>query len=307
MRFRFYFLFIFFTVLFLFYPGDSLYYHTFAYNRHLFNQKEKRLSFKINQIPYVKTADEPQVSAEAVYIVDLNSFTPVYKKNSQTQFLPASTVKIITALVAYDVYDLDRVITVKNVVSEGQLMGLAEGEKITVENLLYGMLVHSGNDAAFALADNYGRDKFVDIMNKKAQKLGMEKSNFTNPAGFDDFSQLTTGYDLTLAARELLKNKLLKKIVSTKEITVSDSEYKNFHKLSNVNKLLGEIQGVGGLKTGFTENAGENLISFYKHNGHDLVLTILKSQDRFADTRELINWIDNNIGYTQVDGLSLIN
>ncbi len=135
-------------------------------------------------------------------------------------------------------------------------------------------------------------------MNKKAESLGIKNSYFTNPAGLDNATQHITAYDPAIASRELLSNKLLHKIVGTKEIVISDADYQIFHKLSNVNKLLGEIQGIGGLKTGYTESAGENLVSFYKKNGHEFLIVVLKSQDRFEDTRNIVNWINANVRYT---------
>lgn len=297
MRLKFYLLFTFFTLLFLFYPGDSYYFHLFAYNREAINKTTPALKLKINPIPYLKLPYYPQVSAEGIYLVDLPSFTPVFSRNENLKLFPASTTKILTALVAYDIYKPDQIITVKKIITDGQLMRLVVGEKITVENLLYGILVHSGNDAAYVLADNYGYNKFIDLMNKKASQLKMINSHFTDPAGLEETDQFTTPFDLTLAAKELLKNPYLSKIVSTKEITISDVDFKYFHQLTNVNKLLGEIQGLGGLKTGYTENAGENLVSFYKKNGHQFVIVILKSQDRFNDTRNIIKWIEENVGY----------
>ena len=297
MKARFYLFFIFFTTLFLFYPGDSYYFHIFAYNRDLINKTPSIIKMNINPIPYLKLPYYPEVTAEAVYLVDLPSFTPIFSRNENLKLFPASTTKIITALVAYDVYRPEQIITVKRTIDDGQVMGLIVGEKITVENILYGTLVHSGNDAAFVLADNYGYDKFIKLMNEKAQSLGMKNSYFSNPNGLDSGAQHSTAFDLSLAARELLKNPYLSKIVSTKEISISDVDFKYFHQLTNVNKLLGEIQGLGGLKTGYTENAGENLVSFYKKNGHQFVIVILKSLDRFNDTRNIISWIEGNVDY----------
>lgn len=294
---KFYILFGFYTLLFLFYPGDSYYFHIFAYKRELFTQKEKKINLKLNPIPYLKFNYYPEVSADGVYVVDLPSFTPLMERNPRKSFFPASTTKIITALVAVDVYQPDQLIIIKNPSADGQTMGLVPGEKITVENLLYGILIHSANDAAYALAENFGMKKFVNLMNKKAKDLKMNNSYFVNPAGYDDIKQTTTPYDLALAARALLANKYLAKIVATKEIIISDIDFKIFHKLSNINKLLGEIQGIGGLKTGYTENAGENLVSFYKRNGHQFIIVILKSQNRFEDTKNIINWINENIDY----------
>jgi len=302
MRLKFILPFIFYTLLFFFYPGDFFYFHLFAYNRDLFQKNPSSLETKNIIVPYLKNSFyQPEVSAQGIYVVDLPSFTPILEKNSHTRFLPASTLKIITALVAYDVYKPSQIIEVKKTINEGQLMDLKIGEKITVENLLYGTLVHSGNDAAYVLADNYGYEKFIKLMNEKAEKLSMKNTHFTDPTGLKENNQYSSPFDLALAARELLKNPYLAKIVSTKEIIISDVDFKYFHKLTNVNKLLGEIQGLGGLKTGYTQEAGENLVSFYKKNGHQYLIIILKSEDRFADTEKIINWINENVDYLKIN------
>ncbi|MDO8611005.1 MAG: serine hydrolase [bacterium] len=297
MRFKLILLFIFFTLLFLFYPGDTHYFHIFAFNKETFNQVEKNSQYTVRPIPYLKSNYFPEISAEGIYVADLDSFTPILKRNEHQQFLPASTTKIITALVAVDNAKPDDIITVKRPISEGQVIGLVRDEKLTLENLLFGLLVYSGNDAAYVIADNFGFDHFITLMNQKAKDLHMIDSHFSNPAGLDDYAQLTTPYDLALASRELLKNKLLSRVVSTRDITISDVDFKYFHRLTNVNKLLGEIQGLGGLKTGYTENAGENLVSFYKHNGHQFVMVVLKSADRFTDTKNLVTWMNDNVDF----------
>lgn len=297
MKLRFYLLFSFFTLLFLFYPGDSEYFHIFAYNRNLFEKSPKETTLRLEPLPVLKSSSAPQISAEGTYILDLPSFTPIFEKNARVRMLPASTTKIITALVTIDLYKPEDVITVKRVMDEGQEMGLILNERITVENLIYGILVHSGNDAAYAIADAYGYKKFIELMNKKAASLHMKDTKFRNPAGLDEFDHYSTPYDLALASRALLEHPILKKTVAIKEITIADVDYKYFHVLSNVNKLLGEIQGIGGLKTGYTENAGENLISFYKHGGHQYIIVLLKSLDRFQDTRNVVSWIEANVDY----------
>lgn len=289
-----------FSLLILFYPGENKFINIFFFNRDLFNAKKTFFDFQYNPIPFVKDKNIiPITSANGIYIVDLKNLTPIYKKNENVKFFPASTTKIITALVAIEKFNLDDVLEVKRDFTEGQLMGLFKGEKITLENLLYGILVHSGNDAAYTIADNYsgGFDGFIGEMNKKAKELKMQNSHFKNPAGLDDFDQHSTPFDLTLAGRELLKNKLLAKIVSTRSITVSDVDFKYFHYLQNVNKLLGEIPGLGGLKTGYTEEAGENLISFYKKNNNQFIIVVLNSKDRFFDTKNLIDWINLNVDF----------
>ncbi|MCX7881573.1 MAG: serine hydrolase [Patescibacteria group bacterium] len=298
MRLKFILSFVFYTLLFLFYPGDSYYFHIFAYYRNLFNQPTKKTVLKIKPVPYLKNPFFlPEISAQGVYVIDFPSFTPLYEKNSQEKFIPASTTKIITALVAYDIYKPEKIISVKKTITEGQLMNLQVGEKITVENLLYGLLIHSANDAAFVLADNYGYQKFIQLMNQKASKLKMKNTHFVDPAGLEEQNQYSTPFDLSLASRELLKNHYLAKIVSIKEITISDIDFKYFHHLTNINKLLGEVAGLGGVKTGYTQNAGENLISFYKKNGHQYIIVVLKSEDRFEDTKNILRWLEENVVY----------
>jgi D-alanyl-D-alanine carboxypeptidase len=297
MSFKTAFFFLFFIFLFMFYPGDNPYTRIISFGREIYAKNDILPPIKIHSIPLVTSTVPPDISAEGVYIVELDSFTPLYEKNARNLFFPASTTKIITAMVAADLYQPNDVITVKIASTEGQLMNLVNGERITAENLMYGILVHSGNDAAKALAEAHGYDDFIVKMNEKAKSLSMTNSHFVNPSGLDDPSQLTSPYDLALAARALIQNPYLRKMVATKEIIISDVDYKTFHTLTNVNKLLGEVQGLGGLKTGYTEMAGENLVSFYRKDNHDYIIVIMKSLDRFKDTTTLVNWIQANVRY----------
>lgn len=293
---------ILFSAFLLFYPGTNYYTDLFVNRPSVFSATNHTITFKSHEIPTLINPNiPPLISADGVYIADLTSFSPIFEKNSHTHMLPASTTKIITALTAYDAFKLDDVLTVKRVVAEGQVVGVVKDERLTFESLLYGLLVYSGNDIAYVLADNYpgGYDKFVAKMNEKAQELHMNDSHFVNPAGLDASGQYSSPFDLALAGRQLLENKELAKIVSTKSITISDVDFNYFHELTNVNKLLGEIPGVGGLKTGYTEEAGENLISFYKRHGHQFLIAILHSQDRFQDTTSIINWINSNIKFEE--------
>ncbi len=283
-----------YSLLFLFYPGDHPLAKKLADYQGRSNVKGRaKQSFKIL---YLKSKSVPEVSAKALFIVEPENFLPLYMKNERLKLYPASTTKIITALVARDIFKLDDVIEVKRSIKEGRIMELEKGERMTVENLLYGLLIHSANDAAFALADAAGYERFVSLMNKKAKELGMEDTNFTNPAGFEDPNHYSTAYDLALASREFLKDPFLRKVVGIKEIIVSDVEFKKFHRLSNVNKLLGEIPGVAGLKTGYTPAAGENLISLYKTPYGEILVVLLGSKDRFADTQNLIFWLRSSLG-----------
>jgi len=298
---RYYFFMSFYLLLFLFYPGDSYYFKIFSFSEEIFRVTEVQAIPEIGPVPSLKTPSLPELTAEGVYVVDLPTFTPIYEKNHNKKLYPASTTKIITALVAFDNYKQDDIITVKRASAEGQIMNLVVGEKISVENLLYGILVHSANDAAYALADDLGYEDFIDAMNSKAVQIGMKNSIFTNPAGLDIGLTYSSPYDLALAGRELLQNHYLGKMTTIKQITIADEDYKYFHNLSNVNQLLGEIQGLGGLKTGYTELAGQNLVSFYKKSGHQFIIVVMKSEDRFEDTRKIIDWINSNVVYTKIE------
>lgn len=239
---------------------------------------------------------DSEISATGLVVYDIQSGVFLYKRNEEELLAPASTTKILTALVALDNYKLDDIVTVKKVSNDGQVMGLVAGERITVENLLFGALIHSGNDAAYALAEHYpgGVEKFVAAMNEKAKTLHLTKSFFTNPVGYDDPNHKMTPVDLARLGSIALENKVIAKMVAIPQITVSDVTHTYFHPLKNVNELLGKIPGVGGIKTGWTEEAGENLITLVERNTHRLIIVVLRSKNRFGETAKIIDWIFNN-------------
>ncbi|MBI4062538.1 D-alanyl-D-alanine carboxypeptidase [Candidatus Gottesmanbacteria bacterium] len=277
-------------------PGQNVYTTATVAKPSLF-----RLSFPIpSPAPYPVNVGGfypgSEITASAIVIVDVDSSVVMFERNANLLLSPASTTKIMTALVALDTYDLDEVLTVKNLLTDGQSMKLVVGEKLTVENLLYGTLVASGNDAAFVLADNYpgGVDAFVVAMNEKAKKLKLTKTHFTNPMGFDDAGHKMSAMDLANLARVALANPTVSKMVAIPQITISDVSHTYYHPLTNINELLGKIPGVGGIKTGWTEEAGENLVTLVERNGHNVILVVLHSDDRFAETTALIDWIFGN-------------
>jgi D-alanyl-D-alanine carboxypeptidase (penicillin-binding protein 5/6) len=237
-----------------------------------------------------------EISASGVVVLDAASGVFLYERGEEELLSPASTTKILTALVALSAYDLDDVVTIELVANDGQVMGLVPGERITVENLLYGALIQSGNDAAWALAEHYpgGEPEFVRAMNERAQELHLTKSHFTNPVGYDDLAHKMTPKDLARLSQVALENKVIAKMVAIPQITVSDVTHTNFHPLTNVNELLGKIPGVGGIKTGWTEEAGENLVTLVERNGHRIILVVLHSENRFLDTALLIDWVFAN-------------
>lgn len=240
--------------------------------------------------------DPPAISAEGVLITDINSNIVLYEKNPDERLFPASTTKIMTALVSLNRYSLDDVVTIKTVIDEGQTMDLVSGETITVENLLYGMLVYSANDAAYALAEHHpqGVAGFVEAMNNYAQKFRLTNTHFVNPIGFDDPQHYTTARDLTRLAQYALDHPIIAKMAGIARITVSDTTYSRFHELKNINELLGKVPGVSGLKTGWTQVAGQALVTTVVRDNHKVLIVLLRSEDRFGETEQLVNWIFSN-------------
>lgn len=245
----------------------------------------------------------PIVSAQAALAVDLTSGVYLYEKNPDVSLLPASTTKIVTALTAMEYYPLDKILTVGKVTVVGQKMDLITGEKIKFEDLLYGLLVYSANDAAEVLAENHhgGYEAFVSAMNLKARQLHLDNSKFSNPAGLDDGDgHTTTAHDLIRVSEIAMRNPEFAKIVGTREIVVKSVDGKIVHSLRNINELLGRVPGVEGVKTGWTEGARENLVTYIKRDNRKVMIAILGSQDRFGETRELIDWIFGNYTWEPV-------
>ena len=248
-------------------------------------------------LPVLKTsALFPNLSPQSALAIDVDSGVTLYEKNPGQILLPASTTKIATALVALDYFPLDYVIEVKNVRITGQKMGLVDGEKIAVRDLLYGLLIFSANDAAEVLAQSYpgGKESFIQAMNFKVKELHLENTFFNNPSGLDGQGHVTTSRDLVRLAQVAMKNPLFKKIVGTKDIVVNSVDGKFTHKLANLNELIGEVDGVLGVKTGWTENARENLVTYLERDDKEIIIVVLGSQDRFDDTKEIINFIFEN-------------
>jgi D-alanyl-D-alanine carboxypeptidase len=253
-------------------------------------------------LPVLKADTFPTLSAQGVLAIDLNSNVVLYEKAADSPLLPASTTKIMTALVAFDTYDLTQIISITSPAVEGQKMDLVKGEKITVESLLQGLLIYSANDAAEVLAQAHpqGRDAFIQKMNEYTQVLHLRHTTFTNPTGLDDPKNVSTARDLVFMSSFALKNDFLSKTVATKSLTVTDTTGKITHQLTNTNELLGEVEGVLGIKTGWTQNARENLVTLVQRENKKVLIAVLGSQDRFGETKQLIDWIFTSYNWEKV-------
>ncbi|MBI2330104.1 D-alanyl-D-alanine carboxypeptidase [Candidatus Daviesbacteria bacterium] len=258
---------------------------------------------KYNTPPISRNLPMPTIGARAVLIKDLATGTILFEKDSNIPVPIASITKIMTALVASEYFKQNSVLTVGNSATvAGSRVGLARGEDLTFRSLLYGMLLNSGNDAAFTVGENYpgGVLGFVSAMNKKALSLGLKNTHFDNPAGFDSVKHYSSAADLAEVTEEALKNPQLSKIFATKETNIVSLDKKYTHQLLNLNKLLSDVKGVLGVKTGTTEEAKQNLVTLVKRDEHRVLLVLLGSNNRFSETTKLIDWTYSNFEWPQI-------
>ncbi len=291
------------AVLLSFIPGRNVYNGlVLSEGRPLFREIKLDLPEPAEYPVNVTKVPAPLLTARGAVVIDADSKTILFQKNPDLKLLPASTTKIMTGLVAIENYDLGQVITIDSVHQTGEVMELQPGEKITVENLLYGLLVQSANDAATVLSQSYpgGQDKFIAAMNDKAESLGLTNTHYTNATGLDAYDHYTSAHDLALLGAQAMQNPTFKKIVGTQGISVSDIDNTMSHDLETIDKLLGQVPGLSGIKTGWTELAGECFVSYVSRDGHDLVTVVLGSGDRFGETVSLIDWSYSNHRWQEV-------
>ena len=280
--------------------GESVFSPSTLSSQKIIFAKEEvlELTTQVNPLPILncKGIAFPNHTAEAIFIRERNSGEIIFKENEHVQRSPASLTKMATAIVTIENCDLSKEIIVNNVLKDGSLMGLENGEKVTYEDLLYGMLVASGNDAAEMLsrACFSSQEKAVESIQKKLEFLGLHDTNYVNVSGLPADNHYSSAYDLTFLAEVLLRNEKLAEIVNTKEITLVSIDLKRWYSLKSSNDLLFENPSVYGVKTGYTESAGQCLILAYKKGDRDFMITILGSQDRFTDGEAIINWIQSN-------------
>lgn len=224
-----------------------------------------------------------EVSAAAAVLMDADSGRLLYDKNGEKRMLIASTTKLMTALVALEQGGLQQEITVTGGhMAEGSSMYLRPGEKLTLEMLLYGLLLSSGNDAALAVTECMGGTvPFVGRMNEKAAELGMENTHFANPNGLDDEAHYSTAEDMAKLAAAAMDDPVLRRVASTRTARIGGRT------LTNHNKLLSRVEGCVGLKTGYTRAAGRTLVSCAERDGVRLVAVTLQDGDDWNDHASL--------------------
>ena len=237
-------------------------------------------------------ADE-QISAKAMCVMESSSKRVLYCKDEELKLPMASTTKIMTAITAIEnCHNLDQTfeISPKAVGISGTSIYLRQGEVMSTRDLLYGLMLVSGNDASVAIAEHVAGDTkaFVDLMNKTAKNIGAKNSHFDNTHGLDSKTHYTTAYDLALITSYALRNPIFKEIVSTKSIKLTSADGKERY-LKNKNKLLNLLDGCNGVKTGYTDDAGRCLVSSCQRDGMNVVCVVLNCHPMFEESAKLID------------------
>lgn len=247
-------------------------------------------------ITFVNAAD---VDAKASILMDVKTNRVLYSQNSSQKLPMASTTKIMTALLAIESGRLNETVTVsrKASIQEGSSVYLKEGEHIKLLDLLYAIMLRSGNDAAVAVAEHLGGsiEKFAELMNDKAKSIGAVNTNFTNPHGLPDDNHYTTAYDLGLITCYALRKDLFREIVSSKRKTIPGPASENWDRvLTNKNKMLWQFDGGDGVKTGYTKKAGRCLVASATRDDWQLVSVVLNCGDMWNVSSELLEYGFNN-------------
>ena len=269
---------------------------------------------EITQEDYVEvinqTKDEPILNSRIAVAYDRKSGEVIWGKDENKRTAMASTTKIMTAIVTLENCDLNQIVTIskKSAGTGGSRLGLKTDDKITMNDLLYGLMLKSGNDAAVAIAETVGGsvEGFAELMNAKAKELKLENTHYVTPHGLDDPEHYTTAVELAKLADYALQNKIFAKIVNTKNYTVTINGYPKA--ISNTNELLGYLEGVNGVKTGFTNNAGRCLVTSINRNGFEIITVILQADTkkfRTSDSIKLIEYIYKN--YEPVNIKEIVN
>ncbi|MBU1017904.1 D-alanyl-D-alanine carboxypeptidase [Patescibacteria group bacterium] len=256
----------------------------------------------VESIPHKnEEAVAPVINARAALLMDLDSGILLYEKNAK-QLLPmASLTKIMTALIILENHDLDEVVTIEDNFNEMEELGvriwLNQYEKITVNNLLTGLLVRSAGDAAIALATYHSgsTEAFVNEMNARAQTLHLNSTHFTNPIGIDDSNHYSSAFDLAILTKQALNYPDFRRIVRMPRASIASTDGGIVHEFESTNYLLESYLDIRGVKTGTTDEAGQSLINLAHHwNGKEVIVILLDSPERFQESKRLIDWAFRN-------------
>jgi D-alanyl-D-alanine carboxypeptidase len=251
--------------------------------------------------PRPTPAPPPQVTGLGAAILEAPCGKTVYAFNEHATYPPASLTKMMTALVAAQKGDMSQLVTSPidggqlSAATDGTVVGLTIGQQLTLRDLLYGLLLRSGNDAALAIAVAIGggASGFVQMMNDEARALDLTDTNFTNPHGLDDPHLYTSAYDIARIGIELLGNPDLAQIVKTREYTPVSPGWTD-GPLENIDLFLTQYPGAIGVKTGYTDTAGQTIVAAAERDGRTLVVSVMHSGDEYVDAGALLDWAFDN-------------
>lgn len=238
----------------------------------------------------------PEISAQTAIMVEANTGEVLYEKNADVKAFPASITKIMTALLAIENGNLDKKVKISKNASgvEGSSIYLETGERIPLRDLVYGLMLRSGNDAAIAIAEEIGgsTEHFVLMMNKRARELGAYNTNFMNPNGLHNPNHVTTARDMALISIAAMKNPEFKKVAAAKSWVANRGEGK-YNYFFNKNKVIYQYEGGTGIKIGFTKAAGRTLVASSERNGMALICVVMNAPNWFQDTYKLMDYAYN--------------
>ncbi|ENK1242489.1 D-alanyl-D-alanine carboxypeptidase [Clostridium sporogenes] len=244
----------------------------------------------------------PYINARCAIAIDKDTGIVLFEKSANEIVPIASTTKIMTTLVALKYGDLDRKIEISANADKikGSTVGYKKGEKITLRELLYGLMLRSGNDAAIAIAEGIAGsvEDFSKLMNEYASEIGLLNSHFVTPHGLDKDEHYSTAYDLALATAAAKKHELFNQIVSSKDVKKEEFNFtRDYH---NINKILWKIPEADGVKTGYTGKAGKCLVTSSKVNGNDIIIVVLNCTPRWDETTKIHDFVKDNYDFKKI-------
>ncbi|ERI91353.1 putative serine-type D-Ala-D-Ala carboxypeptidase [Clostridiales bacterium oral taxon 876 str. F0540] len=257
------------------------------------------LLFSFNIFSIKVNASQLRVNARAAIAIDSKTKIVLFEQNAQDVIPMASTTKIMTALVAIKYGDLDKKIEISGKAAgiRGSTVGYKKGELVPLRELIYGLMLRSGNDAAIAISEGIAGsvEEFVKLMNEYAVQIGLCSTHFESPHGLDSDNHYTTAYDLALITAKARESKLFNDIVQTKDIDKDELGFtRDFH---NINKILWQLPNATGVKTGFTGKAGKCLVTSVNIKNNDVVIVVLNSNERWKETKKINDYVDKNYEY----------
>jgi D-alanyl-D-alanine carboxypeptidase len=262
------------------------------------------IPYKIKAVDNNKNSTNKNIYVDARCAIALDSKSKVvlYEKNAYELVPMASTTKIMTALVALKYGDLDRKIEIssKSANMRGSTVGYKKGEKISLKELIYGLMLRSGNDAAIAIAEGMGGSVggFAKLMNEYAGEIGILNTHFETPHGLDSDEHYSTAYDLAIVTSKAKENKIFNQIVSSKD--VNGESYGFTRSYHNINKILYQLPEADGVKTGYTGKAGKCLVTSAKVQGNDVIVVVLNCTPRWKETIKIYDYVNKNYEFKKM-------